>query len=170
MLVNNETNQFALLRALFEVWVNNEQLKFVLAEKLLKMNILDANVIISWVFRLKEDLCKMYIWELINAVIRHTKKRVCNDEQVEQQTGQLECLLLNVVQHCATVLMQHKPVLAADDTDYWFNWVQGRMQTVLFNYIEEFNPMSSKLRQIADDTKNCKRFSQMINNYLDYIR
>lgn len=171
MLVTNEANQFALLGALFEVWINNEQLKLVLAEKLLKMNILDGNVMISWIFRLKEDLCKMYLWELINAIIKHTKNRLNNEDEVEQlPVGYLECLLLNVVQHCATVLMQHEPMRENDDTDYWYNWVQGRMQTIFFNYIEDFNSISSKLRQISADMKDCQQFSKMIDNFLDYIR
>lgn len=173
MLVTDEATQFALLGAIFEVWANNEQLKSVLTERLLKMDILNSNTIISWIFRLKEELCKMYLWELINSVIRHTKYQLqaadLNDEN-EQLAGRLECLLLNIVQQCAAVLTQHKPSLDNDDTDYWFNWVIGHMQAVFFNYIDDFNRMRSKLRQTAADLKDCQRFSQMIDNYLDYIQ
>lgn len=165
MLITNEDSQLALLGALFEVWINNEQLKLVLSEKLLLMRILDANVIISWIFRHKEDLCKMYLWELINGIIKHTKLRLD-----ELSDGYLGCLLLNIVQQCATVLKEHKSGQENDDTDYWYNWVQGRMQTVFFNYIDDFNLISSKLRQISADMKDCQQFSKMIDNYLDYIR
>lgn len=174
MLVTDEANQFALLGAVFEVWANNEQLKSVLTERLLKLDILNGNVIISWIFRLKEDLCKMYLWELINSIIRHTKNQLLaadlSDEN-EQQAGRLECLLLNIVQQCAAVLTQHTPTLENDDdTDYWFNWVLGHMQAVFFNYIDDFNRIRSKLRQTSADLKDCQRLTQMIDNYLDYIQ
>ncbi|KAH8411933.1 hypothetical protein KR222_002526 [Zaprionus bogoriensis] len=177
MLVNSKETQLALLGALFELWINNEQLKAVLCEKLLHMKVLDANVIVTWAFHLKNDLCNMYLWELINATIKYTKKdiqqngKISDDaEEQEKQAGRLQCLLINIVQSCAKVLMVHKPRPDIDDMDYWFKWVLGRLQAVFFRYIDDFRLISGKLRQIAADLEKCKRLAEMIDDYLDYIQ
>ncbi|XP_030555742.1 nuclear cap-binding protein subunit 1-like [Drosophila novamexicana] len=170
MLACNDANQMSMLSALFELWASNEQVKLVVADKLMKMQIVGAHVIVAWVFdpALKQELVKMYMWELLNLTVKYTKFHRRDSEQ--DQASRLEALLLNIVQSCVQVLTKHQPASQELEIDYWFDWVQGRLQELLFNYMEDVRNISSKLRQIATELEECKRLSNMLNDYLDYIQ
>lgn len=171
MLAYNKANQLAILVALSEVWYNNDQLQLVVAEKLLKIQIVDANVIVDWIFGQKEQLTHMYLWELLNAVIKFTKNHSQNNnDDDEQQIPRLCCLLLQIVQSCVQVVTEHEEAGEQKCTDYWSDWVLGRLQGVLFNYIDDFRLISFKLNQIASELDNSKRLVKLIENYLAYIQ
>lgn len=159
-----------MLRALFELWSNNEHVKVVVAEKLLKMFIVSNQAVVAWVFdpSLKSELVKMYLWELLNLTVRYTKYHMRDTE--EHQNADLNCLLLNIVQTCVKVLMDHWKSEQGAECDYWFQWIQGRLLQLLFNYIDDVRNISSKLREIASEAEEAKSLSNMINDYLNYIR
>ncbi|KAM8717712.1 hypothetical protein ACLKA7_004418 [Drosophila subpalustris] len=169
MLAYNKANQFSILVALSEVWVNNDQLQLVVADKLLKIQIVDANVIVDWIFGQKEQLTHMYLWELINAVIKFTKNHSQNNYVEEQQLPHLG-LLLQIVQKCVQVVTEHEEAFEQKCTDYWSDWVLGRLQGLLFNYIDDFRLISFKLNQIASELDNSKRLVKLIEGFLAYIQ
>ncbi|XP_034473558.1 nuclear cap-binding protein subunit 1-like [Drosophila innubila] len=168
MLAYNKVNQLAILEALSEVWLNNDQLQLVVAEKLLKIRIVDANVIVDWIFGQKHKLTHMYLWELLNLVIKFTKNH--SQDNDEEQLSNLCCFLLNIVQSCVKVVAEHEQTFEQKEMDYWSDWVLGRLQGVLFNYIDDFRLISFKLRQIASELDNSKRLVKLIENYLAYIQ
>ncbi|XP_017859954.1 PREDICTED: nuclear cap-binding protein subunit 1-like [Drosophila arizonae] len=169
MLAHNDANQLAMLRALFEVWSNNEHVKLVVADKLLKMHIVSNHAVVAWVFNpsLKSELVKMYLWELLNLTVRYTKYHMRITE--DNQSTDLNCLLLNIAQTCVKVLMDHRKSEQSSEVDYWFQWIQGRLLQLLFNYIDDVRKISSKLREIAFEAEEAKSLSNMINDYLNYI-
>ncbi|EDW03546.1 nuclear cap-binding protein subunit 1 [Drosophila grimshawi] len=170
MLASSDANQLSMLRALFEVWANNEQYKVVLADKLMKMQVVSTKVIVNWIFdaALKQELAKMYMWELLNLTVRFTKThlRTCK----EDREASMQNLLVHIVVSCVRVLSEHQATVQDVDTDYWYNWVQGRFQALLFKYIDDVRAISSKLRQIASELEHCKRLLNMIEDYLAYIQ
>ncbi|ALC39841.1 CG7907 [Drosophila busckii] len=170
LAAGNELNQLAMLQAIFELWTNNEQLKTVLAERLMKMRLIKPNIVVRFVFSsaLKPELSKLYLWELLNVSIRYTKQHLQGSEQ--QLTEQLECLLLGIVQHAAVALAKQQAVAAPAETDYWSHWVLGRLQGILFAHVELVRPFGDKLNKIVSDFEHCKRLLKMIENYLAYIK
>ncbi|TDG42951.1 hypothetical protein AWZ03_010620 [Drosophila navojoa] len=170
VLANSDANQLAMMQALFEVWSNNEHVKLVVTDKLLKMHIVSNHAVVAWVFdsSLKSELVKMYLWELLNLTVRYTKYHMREAE--DNQSIDLNALLLKIVQTCVKDLMDHRKSEQSSQVDYWFQWIQGRLLQLLFNYIEDVRKISSKLREIAFEAEEAKSLSSMINDYLNYIQ
>jgi len=168
MCINSPVSQLNVLIAVSEFWVNNDQLQLVMAEKLLKLHIVDANVIVDWVFAQKQRLTHMYLWELLNTVIRYTKNYA--NDSVEERTSSVNCLLLNIVESCVKVVTEHEQTFEQKETDYWSDWVLGRLQVVLFNFIDDFRLINPKLRQVASEWDDSKHLVKQIQSYLAYIQ
>ncbi|XP_022212149.2 nuclear cap-binding protein subunit 1 [Drosophila obscura] len=134
-LASSETDSHAIMAGLFDVWVANEQFQYVVAEKLLRMNIVNAMYIVSWIFtpRLKKDLTKMYLWELLYAVLRHIKNpergMIIVDDEIEQSKA-LKNLMVDAVQRIIKVLNvsfeENKTSVHNLDNDYWFQMDAGQ--------------------------------------------
>ncbi|XP_062137866.1 nuclear cap-binding protein subunit 1-like [Drosophila sulfurigaster albostrigata] len=171
MLAHNEDNQLAILSAISEVWANNDHLQFVLVEKMLKTQLVKANVIVDWIFGQPEQLCHMYLWEMIESIIKFAKNQSTQDtnEPSLQQQGFNE-LFIYVVQWCAKVLTEHEMSYEQKETDYWTHWVLGRLQSLLFNHIEDVRGISQQLAQVAAEWEHCKRLPKLIESYLAYIQ
>lgn len=71
-LITNDETQVALLHTLYEVWNKHQQLVVIVVSKIIKYGIIDAAAVIDWVFspRMRDDVLKCFIWEIINNVIK----------------------------------------------------------------------------------------------------
>ncbi|KAJ1360240.1 Nuclear cap-binding protein subunit 1 [Parelaphostrongylus tenuis] len=82
--------QELLLRTLFQSWRNNHLRLIILVDKMLKMQILDCGVVISWIFSdsLRGETHKQWKWEVLNTALerlsRHIHK-VAHDVQILQK-------------------------------------------------------------------------------------
>jgi len=168
MCVNSPVNQLNALIAVSEFWVNKEQLQCFMVEQLLKLCIVDANVIVDWVFAQNQRLTQMYLWEALNIVIKYAKNYSVGS--VEERSSNVSCLLLNIVESCVKVVTEHEQTFEQKETDYWSDWVLGHLQVVLFNFVDDFRLMISKLSQVASEWDDSKRLVKQIQSYLAYIK
>ncbi|RCN26824.1 hypothetical protein ANCCAN_27447, partial [Ancylostoma caninum] len=63
--------QEVLLCCLFQCWRNNHLRIIILVDKMLKMQILDCGVVISWIFSesLRSENDRQWIWEVLNTAL-----------------------------------------------------------------------------------------------------
>lgn len=79
--------QEVLLCCLFQCWQNNHLRMIILVDKMLKMQILDCGVVISWIFseNLRSETDRQWVWEVLNTALerlsRHIHK-VAHDVQI----------------------------------------------------------------------------------------
>ncbi|KAK6731730.1 hypothetical protein RB195_007913 [Necator americanus] len=82
--------QEVLLCCLFQCWKNNHLRIIILVDKMLKMQILDCGVVISWIFSesLRSETDRQWIWEVLNTALerlsRHIHK-VAHDVKILQR-------------------------------------------------------------------------------------
>ncbi|KAH8377374.1 hypothetical protein KR093_005156, partial [Drosophila rubida] len=171
MLTHGADSELAMLRAIGEVWAANEQLQFVLVEKMLKMQLVTARVVIDWIFGQPQQLCYMYLWDLLQSTLKFSQHAVVVvNAEVPVEPPKVGDLLLYAVQCCAKVLTEHELSSELKNTDYWSHWVLGRLLGLLFNHIEEMREISAQLTKIAADWEHCKRLPKLIESYLAYIQ
>ncbi|KAK0424623.1 hypothetical protein QR680_008755 [Steinernema hermaphroditum] len=68
--------QGCILRTLYESWRNHQQMMFVLIDKLLKMQVLDASIIVAFVFsdEMKSEFERLWLWEILCAAVTRVSK------------------------------------------------------------------------------------------------
>ncbi|XP_022257706.1 uncharacterized protein LOC106472631 isoform X3 [Limulus polyphemus] len=80
MLASSEEAQICILRSMFELWKNHQQMMCVFIDKLLKTQILECSAVANWVFskEMAPEFTKGYVWEIlhltIKKMIRHVEK------------------------------------------------------------------------------------------------
>ncbi|TKR94186.1 hypothetical protein L596_008505 [Steinernema carpocapsae] len=90
-----EQIQGVILRTLYDCWKNHKQMMLVLIDKLLKMQVLDASIIVAWVFsdEMKGEFDRMWLWEVLCASVtrmaRHYKLLVKEVAELEKQASDM---------------------------------------------------------------------------------
>lgn len=81
---NNREMQSLILRVLFECWHSHKQLLTILADKLIKMRIVEPFSVVAWGFSddMIVELHRFWIWEVINVAIYrlHCQLNVLNKD------------------------------------------------------------------------------------------
>ncbi|KAI6222009.1 80 kDa nuclear cap-binding protein [Aphelenchoides besseyi] len=85
----NHEIQTTILRTVYDCWVRNKQMLFMLVDKLMKMRIIEPISIVSWAFcdDMKDELYRSWIWELLNTAIFRLD---CQTNVMQQELQQLE--------------------------------------------------------------------------------
>ncbi|VDO53025.1 unnamed protein product [Haemonchus placei] len=70
--------QEVLLCCLFQCWRNNHLRIIILVDKMLKMQILDCGVVISWIFSesLKSETDRQWVWEVLNTALERLSRHI----------------------------------------------------------------------------------------------
>ncbi|KHJ83583.1 MIF4G like protein [Oesophagostomum dentatum] len=70
--------QEVLLCCLFQCWRNNHLRIIILVDKMLKMQILDCGVVISWIFSegLRSENDRQWIWEVLNTALERLSRHI----------------------------------------------------------------------------------------------
>ncbi|XP_034660150.1 nuclear cap-binding protein subunit 1 [Drosophila subobscura] len=172
-LVTNEEDSHSILSGLVDLWVTNEQFQYVVAEKLLRMNIVQAKYIVSWIFtpRLKKDLTKMYLWELLYAVMRHIKNPergpiVLDDESDFGFKHLMLDAVLRIVKALNVSFEENKSAVHHLDDDYWFKWMLGRLEDFLFVHFNDLNKIKSRLIKMCTGPNMCEPAVKIIQRFL----
>ncbi|XP_017112246.1 nuclear cap-binding protein subunit 1 [Drosophila elegans] len=168
--------QHAILKGIFEVWVDSEHFRFVVAEKLLRMEVLESRCIVSWIFGplMRKELSKMYIWELLHSTVRWVKNLQRRNAVVEVDSPSgtdyvVTGILLDIVHRFVKALRSAPVEQEKSEERYWFNWVLGRLQETLFIYADDYKKMSSKLVKISEETELRGDISKTIQGFLAYV-
>ncbi|XP_016976330.2 nuclear cap-binding protein subunit 1 [Drosophila rhopaloa] len=177
MAAGESEQQHAILNGISEVWVNSEHFRFVVAEKLLRMEVLESRCIVSWIFGplMRKELSKMYIWELLHSTVRWVKnvqKRNATVE-VDGPNGSdyvVRSILLDILHRFVKALRAAPVDQERSEQHYWFHWVLGRLQETLFIYADDYKKMSCKLVKIAGDTDLRGDISKTIQGFLAYVK
>jgi len=87
LLSENEESQLCILRSLFELWKNHQQMLCVLVDKMLKTKIVDCSSVANWAFskEMSGEFTKNYLWEILHLTVRKMSKHVerLQKEQLE---------------------------------------------------------------------------------------
>ncbi|XP_014674181.1 PREDICTED: nuclear cap-binding protein subunit 1-like [Priapulus caudatus] len=77
-LAEVEDAQIAILRSMYDVWRNHQQMMVVLVDKFLKTQIVECSAVANWLFAkdMAPDLTKFYVWEIMHSSIRRMTKQV----------------------------------------------------------------------------------------------
>ncbi|KAH8314919.1 hypothetical protein KR074_000949 [Drosophila pseudoananassae] len=173
-LIHNESEQHAIINGIFEVWPANEYFKYGVVEKLVQMHIVEPKYVVSWIFtpELREDLTKMYIWEIVHATIRTVRyPDPCVPQNLSpEKKKELDEILLNLLQGFTKVLEGSIPGSEDSNARYWFQWVQGRMQECLFIYSKEYKNMATTLVKICEESKLPKSCIEVIQDFLAFTK
>ncbi|BES94532.1 Nuclear cap Hypothetical protein protein subunit 1, 80kDa [Nesidiocoris tenuis] len=78
LLADSEEAQLCVLRSIYELWRNHQQMMCVLIDKMLKIQLLDCSAVANWIFskEMSHDFTKMYIWEILHLTINKMSKYV----------------------------------------------------------------------------------------------
>ncbi|XP_017081794.2 nuclear cap-binding protein subunit 1 [Drosophila eugracilis] len=154
----NSDQQHTILDGVSEVWNDNEHFQFVVAEKLLKMELIEPLFLVSWLFgpQNHEKLTKMYIWEMLHSTVRHVKRVQKNKapddlDSPDGKNNAVRTLLLDIVHRFLKVLSA-RAIGEGSTENYWFSWVLGRLEETLFIYADDFKKMSDKLIKILKES------------------
>lgn len=88
MLVDNESSQLVVLKAVHDVWKSHQQMIVVLVDKMLKTQIVECASVAKWIFSdsMKPDLTCFYVWEILHSTINRMNKQV---DKVKHEYNQL---------------------------------------------------------------------------------
>ncbi|KAJ1532147.1 hypothetical protein ONE63_000771 [Megalurothrips usitatus] len=77
-LAESEEAQICILRNLFSLWQNHQQMICVLIDKMLKLQIIECSAVANWIFsrEMQTEFTKLYIWEVLHLTIRKMNKHV----------------------------------------------------------------------------------------------
>ncbi|KHJ44024.1 MIF4G domain protein [Trichuris suis] len=143
LVKNNENAQLSLLNAVRETWPTFEQRIGVVVDKLFRLEIVPAPVIVKWVFskEMKNEFLKQYVWEIVSStfdklcinfcVLSDKLKAVMGEDMspeesgdpaqaLELQEGLEACLgaqkafIFTLFQHFIITLSEH--LLTADES------------------------------------------------------
>jgi nuclear cap-binding protein subunit 1 len=179
ILCATDDGQLCLLRTVYEVWRNHQQLLVILVDKLLKAEIVSVENVANWIFstEMSEDLMRTYVWEILFATIRKKAKAVTKqqneianekvklakfeaedsdkvapddaddipsedkiermEEVLDTYQSELKNLFLIIFQRFIMLLSDHIQKCEAQGKtfkNYWFRWIIGRLQQVLFEF------------------------------------
>ncbi|XP_065337734.1 nuclear cap-binding protein subunit 1 [Cloeon dipterum] len=78
VLAESEEAQICVLRSMFELWHNHQQMMVVLVDKMLKTQIIECSAVANWIFSkdMNGEFTKMYLWEILHLTIRKMSKHV----------------------------------------------------------------------------------------------
>lgn len=78
ILAESEEAQICVLRNMFELWHNHQQMMVVLVDKMLKSQIVECSAVANWIFskEMTGEFTKMYLWEILHLTIRKMNKHV----------------------------------------------------------------------------------------------
>ncbi|XP_059486308.1 nuclear cap-binding protein subunit 1 isoform X2 [Neocloeon triangulifer] len=78
VLAESEEAQICILRSMFELWHNHQQMMVVLVDKMLKTQIIECSAVANWIFsrEMNGEFTKMYLWEILHLTIRKMSKHV----------------------------------------------------------------------------------------------
>jgi len=91
-LADTEENQISVLRSLWELWRNHQQMLVVLTDKLLKTGVVECAAVANWVFskEMVPEFSKCYVWEVVHITIRKMNKHVA---KLSREAGEARRLL-----------------------------------------------------------------------------
>uniref|UniRef100_A0A6P7GAR9 Nuclear cap-binding protein subunit 1-like n=1 Tax=Diabrotica virgifera virgifera TaxID=50390 RepID=A0A6P7GAR9_DIAVI len=78
ILAESEEAQICILRNMFELWHNHQQMMIVLVDKMLKTQIVECSAVANWIFskEMNSEFTKMYLWEILHLTIKKMNKHV----------------------------------------------------------------------------------------------
>ncbi|XP_056648176.1 nuclear cap-binding protein subunit 1 [Diorhabda carinulata] len=78
ILAESEAAQICILRNMFELWHNHQQMMIVLVDKMLKTQIVECSAVANWIFskEMTSEFTKMYLWEILHLTIKKMNKHV----------------------------------------------------------------------------------------------
>ncbi|EJD76387.1 MIF4G domain-containing protein [Loa loa] len=70
----DDESSTALLQTLYDVWKHNRQMMVVLITKMLRMTLLNANAVVSWLLSscAGQELHRFWLWEALFMVVKHS--------------------------------------------------------------------------------------------------
>ncbi|XP_023014411.2 nuclear cap-binding protein subunit 1-like [Leptinotarsa decemlineata] len=89
ILAESEEAQICILRNVFELWHNHQQMMTVLIDKMLKTQIVGCSAVANWIFskEMSVEFAKMYVWEILHLTIKKMNTHVIKlgDELAESR-------------------------------------------------------------------------------------
>ncbi|XP_054287102.1 nuclear cap-binding protein subunit 1 [Macrosteles quadrilineatus] len=78
ILAESEEAQICILRSLYELWRDKQQMMCVLIDKMLKTQILECSAVANWIFskEMTAEFTKLYLWEILHLTIRKMSAHV----------------------------------------------------------------------------------------------
>ncbi|KAH8291895.1 hypothetical protein KR054_001978 [Drosophila jambulina] len=182
-LARAEEEQLAILEAVFEVWYNNQHYILVVIERMIRMEVIMPKYVVSWLFGplMRRELTKMYIWELLHITVRLVqnpqrlgprKRHLVKDEIELDSTvpdSAIRVILFDIVQRIIKVLCSEAEGPVGSDEHYRFQWILGRLQEVLFTYVDEYQKLGSKLVKISEDADLNNSIAKTVQAFLVYV-
>ncbi|CAD5115921.1 DgyrCDS4852 [Dimorphilus gyrociliatus] len=79
-LADSEESQLCILNAVHNLWRNNEQMISLIIDKLVKIQIIDATTITSWIFseEMEANFTCFYVWDVLHTTINRVEQQVAN--------------------------------------------------------------------------------------------
>ncbi|KAH0999365.1 nuclear cap-binding protein subunit 1 [Dendroctonus ponderosae] len=78
ILAESEEAQICILRNMFELWHNHQQMMVVLVDKMLKTQIVECSAVANWIFskEIGSEFTKNYLWEILHLTIKKMNRHV----------------------------------------------------------------------------------------------
>ena len=75
-LAETQDAQICVLKALYELWKNHQQLLVVVVDKLLKTQIVGCSAVANWLFspEMSHDFTSFFVWEIMHSTIKKMNK------------------------------------------------------------------------------------------------
>uniref|UniRef100_A0A8D8XLX7 Nuclear cap-binding protein subunit 1 n=1 Tax=Cacopsylla melanoneura TaxID=428564 RepID=A0A8D8XLX7_9HEMI len=77
-IASTEESQSYVLKSLFELWHDHQQMMAVLIDKMLKTQLLHCSSVANWIFskEMQPEFTKLYVWEILHLTIKKMSKYV----------------------------------------------------------------------------------------------
>ncbi|CAF0777146.1 unnamed protein product [Didymodactylos carnosus] len=78
ILIETEEQQIQVLKSMFDVWSNHQQMMVMLVDKMIKTQIIECSSVTNWMFsrEIAQDLTNFYIWEILSSTIDKMNRQV----------------------------------------------------------------------------------------------
>ncbi|KAF6025461.1 NCBP1 [Bugula neritina] len=83
-LGSSDEGQQCILKSMYDLWSDHQQMMLVLVNKMMKTNLLSVSAVANWIFseEMMRDFTRFYVWDTLHASIRKMNKQV-NQLQLE---------------------------------------------------------------------------------------
>lgn len=78
ILIETEEQQIQVLKSMYDIWQNHQQMMVVLVDKLVKTQIVECSAVANWIFssELSSELTNFYVWEILTSTIEKMNRQV----------------------------------------------------------------------------------------------
>ncbi|CAF3672291.1 unnamed protein product [Rotaria sordida] len=119
ILIETEEQQIQVLKSMYEVWPNHQQMMVVLVDKLVKTQIVECSAVANWIFssELGSELTNFYVWEILSSTIEKMNRQVekYHNELLDLRRQLNISATVQAATHTSDIIPSNEPIITSHE-------------------------------------------------------